>query len=72
MRPLADLRFIAARVIAEVRATPPSGPLLTEPRGPRARKTACKNGHADAGRTKSRQCRACERERKRRDRRNAR
>lgn len=64
----ADLRFIAARVLAEVRATPATGPLLGTPE-PRARASVCKRGHVEAGRTNGGHCRECERERKQRARR---
>ena len=43
MRPIADLKFILARVMADIRATPPRGPLLVEPH---ARSTVCRRGHA--------------------------
>jgi hypothetical protein len=57
-----ELRFILARVLAEIRANPPGGPLLTE-RGLRHHRTTCLRGHDKEGR---RDCPTCERDRKRR------
>lgn len=64
---LEELRFIAARVIAEVRATPPEGPLLgeTPPRPKRSRVPCQKLGHAGTGRAANGLCRACDIQRKR-------
>lgn len=44
MRSLEDLRFIRDRVLAEIAATPPAGPLLVEPTR-RARSSVCQRGH---------------------------
>lgn len=66
MRSLDDLRFIAARVLAEVRATPPTGPLLgTDHPVGRPRAEVCMRGHEGAGRDRQGHCRACRRERRR-------
>ena len=60
---LGELRFIAARVLAEVRATPPQGPLLGET--PPAE--TCQRGHtAMVVRSDGhRRCADCARERSR-------
>lgn len=65
-RSSADLRFMAARVIAHVRANPPTMPLLTEPVA-HARPDTCQRGHREM-RTRAnglRYCGACSRERQR-------
>jgi hypothetical protein len=61
-----ELKFILDRVISEIRANPPHGPLLGEaPRG-RPKSATCKRGH-EAGRDKQGHCYECERVRKGRD-----
>ena len=62
MRALAELQFIRDRVIADIRANPPRGPLLGEP-GPREPKP-CKRGHRD-GRRANGYCIGCDLARKR-------
>lgn len=59
---LAELRFIAARVIAHVRANPSTLPLLTERPGGRPKRATCRRGHAD-GRDRRGVCVTCERAR---------
>jgi hypothetical protein len=65
-RDIADLRFMAARVIAYVRANPSTEPLLGET-DPAPRVETCQRGHAEMGlRADGKQyCRACSRERQR-------
>lgn len=48
MRPRAELDFIRDRVLAEIRATPPAGPLLAET-VLRARPATCLRGHDRRG-----------------------
>lgn len=65
---LAELQFIRDRVLAEIRATPPAGPLLTDHEPQPARET-CKRGHPLSQRSGQRYCRVCNAERVRRGRR---
>jgi hypothetical protein len=66
MRPRAYLDFVRDRVLAEIRATPPTGPLLTELPPPTTSRP-CKRGH-DTGRYRDGQCIACKALRDRRPR----
>lgn len=62
MRPISELRFIAARVWAEIRANPPRGPLLGE-----ADPETCRRGHTAFVRRADgrRRCSECDRQRPR-------
>jgi hypothetical protein len=64
-RDMATLRFMAARVIAYVRANPSTEPLLGDEPAPRVE--TCQRGHAEMGmRADGKQyCRQCSRERQR-------
>ena len=52
MRSMADLAFIRDRVLAEIRANLPAGPLLEETPTKRP-DWACKRGHSDAWKWRS-------------------
>ena len=59
MRPLEELRFIAARVLEHVRANPPTGPLLGEaPAGSRKR-DVCRRGHVGVPKRSNGGCVEC-------------
>jgi hypothetical protein len=66
-RDIADLRFMAQRVIAYVRANPSTLPLLGQTMPPPPRRETCQRGHSEMGqRADGKQyCRACSRERQR-------
>lgn len=57
MRPQEELRFIRDRVMAEIRANPPQGPLLTD---------HCRNGHVSPEREADGHCKECRRDGRRR------
>lgn len=65
MRPLAELQFIRDRVLAEIRANPPMGPLLGKKPIGRPRKPACPRGHVNPQRYKGGHCVLCDRDRQR-------
>jgi hypothetical protein len=71
VRSLDELRFIRDRVLAEIRTTPPQGPLLTElypeigPETPRPDRP-CPRGHDDWMLGSNWKCRACQNEGRRR------
>jgi len=59
VKSLADLRFIAERVLADIRANPPTGPLLGEaPAGSRKR-DVCRRGHVGAPKRSNGGCVEC-------------
>lgn len=61
MRPRDELDFIRDRVLAEIKANPPRGPLLTEMPPTRPSRT-CKRGHVGADRRRDGQCVVCDME----------
>lgn len=67
MRDIATLRFIRDRVLSEIAAHPPTGPLLGET-PTRAPRTTCRNGHAALYRQPSGElrCAECRRQQDRR------
>ncbi len=60
MRPIDEIRFIYDRVMAEIKANPPRGPLLVE-HEPTPAPEACARGHVDwfARKDGQRGCRTC-------------